>query len=166
MSYVAYGLQKTRLTLYAPDGTTPSLRITLQKETREGLALGFKPEGVGTRLGSGAFWATQWTHHGFRPELSIKWDRGLESLAETWTGSAWGPAASMLTPLALSHIFNKAFLAPCLVEPHLDQAYSFLAQPDPGKAFVLRDLKGVAHTGLELDLVGLTVGAIPDWGAL
>lgn len=166
MSYITYGLLRTRITLYDTDGTTPLKRITLQKEMRDGLVLAWKPEGVATRLGSGASWANNWTHHGFRASLAIKWDFGMNSSVETWTGAAWGTAAEVLTPIALSQIFNKALLAPCLVEPHTDKAYSFLAQPDPGKAFVLRDVKGVAHSGLELDLVATTVAAIPDWASL
>ena len=166
MSYVIYGTARTRITLYAPDGTTPLQRITLQKEDREGLTLTWKPEGPSTTLGSGAGWAITRTHHGFRAELAIKWGVGVESSVETWASGAWGAPTVMLTPLAIASIFNKALLAPCLVEPHLDKAYSFLAQPDPGKAFTLKDIKGVAHTGLELVLIAETLAAIPDWASL
>jgi hypothetical protein len=166
MLYVCYGSQKSRITLYASDGTTPVSRITLQKEDREGLQLSFKPEGSALRLGSGSGWANTWTHHGHRASLSIKWSVGLESSIETWSGSAWGAPTAILTPIALSQIFNRAFQAPCLVEPHLDKAYSFSAQPDPGKAFVLCDRKGVVHTDLGLDLVAVTLDVVPDWPAL
>ena len=166
MSYVAYGLQKTRITLYAADGVTPLYRITLQKETREGLTLSFKPEGAPHQLGSGANWANAWAHRGFRAQLDIAWDVGLESTLETWGGSAWGAATSELTPISLSRIFTWAFQSPCLVEPHLDKAYSFSAQPDPGKARGLKDRKGVAHTGLDLSLIATEVGSIPDWASL
>jgi hypothetical protein len=166
MGYLVYGLAQTRLTLYALDGVTPLYRITLQKETREGLILSFKPEGVTHQLGSGANWAQSRTHRGFRAQLEVKWDFGLTSSVETWTSGAWGAPATMLTPTALSLIFSWAFQAPCLVEPHLDKAYSFLAQPDPSKALELKDVKGVAHSGLGLVLVATTVGSIPDWSSL
>lgn len=166
MSYVIYGRNRTRITLYAADGTTPLQRVTLEKEAREGLALSFKPEGAEAKLGSGANWAIKRTHHGFRPELAIKWEYGMESTVETWGGAAWGAPAAILTPMALASIFTRACAAPCLVEPHLDKAYSFKAQPDPGKPFVLKDVKGVAHSGLELVLVGEELGPIPDWAAL
>lgn len=166
MSYVVYGTQKTRITLYAADGVTPLQRITLQKEDREGLTLTFKPEGAATKLGSGAGWANRWTHHGFRAELAIKWAVGVESSSEAWVSGAWAAAATTLTPQAIRDVFTRAMEAPCLVEPHLDKAYSFKAQPDPGKPFALRDIKGVAHTGLELVLIAETLGPIPDWAAL
>lgn len=166
MSYVVYGTQKTRITLYDVDGTTPLQRITLQKEDREGLTLSWKPEGAATKLGSGAGWANVLVHHGHRAQLTIKWGVGLESSVEAWASGAWGAATVILTPLAIASILNKAFLSPCLVEPHLDKGYSFKAQPDPGKSFDLKDLKGVAHTGLDLVLIAETVGPIPDWALL
>ncbi len=163
---VIYGLAQTRITLYASDGVTPTLRVTLQKETREGLTLSFKPEGVSHQLGSGASWAKPWLHRGFRAQLEVKWDVGLESSVETWASGAWGAAATVPTAQALSQILAAAFQAPCLVEPHLDKAFSFSAQPDPGKAFGLKDLKGLAHTGLDLVLIQTTVAALPDWSTL
>lgn len=166
VGYVIYGLARTRITLYDADGTTPLQRLTLQKEDREGLTLTWKPEGPSTNLGSGSGWAIKRTHHGFRAELAIKWGVGVKSSVETWASGAWGAPAVLLTPLAIASIFNKAVLAPCLVEPHLDKAYSFKAQPDPGKPFSLKDLKGVAHTGLELVLIAETLGPIPDWASL
>ncbi|WP_306600763.1 hypothetical protein [Geothrix sp. 21YS21S-2] len=166
MTWVVYGLNQTRITLYAADGTTPLYRITLQKEQREGLKLSFPPEGVPHDLGSGAQWAKQWTHRGFRPRLDISWDRGVESIRETWTSGAWGPPVTILTVTALSLIFTYAFQAPCLVEPHLDKAYSFSAQPDPTKALELQDLKRVVHTSLALSLIATIPGPIPDWASL
>jgi hypothetical protein len=166
VSYVVYGTNKTRVTLYDVDGTTPLQRITLQKEDREGLTLSWKPEGATTKLGSGAGWANANTHHGFRAELAIKWAVGVESASEAWVSGAWGPATILLTAQAIRDIFTQAMVVPCLVEPHLDKAYSFKAQPDPGKAFSLKDVKGVAHTGLELVLIAETLGPIPDWAAL
>lgn len=166
MSYVVYGVQKTRITLYDADGTTPLQRVTLQKEVREGLTLTWKPEQAETKLGSGAGWAIARNHHGFRAELAIKWDYGLNSSVETWVSGAWGAPATVLTATALASIFNRACVAPCLVEPHLDKAYSFKAQPDPGKPLALRDVKGVAHSGLELVLIAETLDAIPDWALL
>jgi hypothetical protein len=52
------------------------------------------------------------------------------------------------------------------VEPHTDKAFSFSAQPDPGKAFELKDIKGIAHSGLDLVLIQTTVAALPNWAAL
>lgn len=166
MSFIVYGTARTRITLYDTDGVTPKFRITLQKEVREGLTLAFKEEGVVHQGGSGSGWARNLTHRGFRPQLEIKWDFGLTSSLETWATGAWGPAADELTPISLSRIFSWAFKAPCLVEPHLDKAYSFLAQPDPGKSLGLKDLKGVAHSDLDLVLIATTVGDIPDWATL
>ncbi len=166
MSYVCYGSARTRITLYGPDGVTPLQRITLQKETREALLLSWPPEGVESKLGSGANYARHWAHNGFRPALAIKWDRGVQSSMETWASGAWGPAAVLLTPIALSYIFNKAMVTPCLVEPHLDKDYSFKAQPDPGKPFALKDIKSVAHSDLELVLIAEELSDIPDWAVL
>ncbi len=163
--YTIYGIAKSRITLNAVDGS-PVFRVTLQKETRKGLSLSWKPEGVTHELGSGATWARHRTHRGFRAHLEINWDVALNSTIETWSGGAWGAPASIRTALALAKIFTYAFQAPCLVEPHLDKAFSFLAQPDPGKPFELQDVRGVAHTDLTLVLIATTVGAIPDWGAL
>lgn len=166
MSYVCCGTARTRITLYEADGTTPKFRITLQRETREGLTLAFKPEGPSHQLGSGANWARHLTHHGFRPTLGIKWSHGTKSIREAWTGATWAAGESILTPVALSLIFTWAFQSPCLVEPRLDKAFSFEAQPDPDRALELKDLGGVAHTGLDLVLFGTELGAIPDWVAL
>lgn len=166
MSYVVYGTKKTRITLYDVDGITPLQRITLQRETREGLTLSWKPEGSATKLGSGSGWANALVHHGHRAQLAIKWDKGTNSSQETWASGTWAAPTVMLTPLAIASILNKAFLAPCLVEPHLDKGYSFKAQPDPAKAFFLKDLKGIAHTDLELVLIAETLGPIPDWALL
>ncbi len=166
MSYVVYGTSKSRITLYAADGVTNKYRITLQKEGREGLKLSFKPEGAPHQLGSGAAWAKAWTHRGFRATLDIKWPHGMESILETWTAGAWGAPTPILTATALSLIFTWGFQSPCLIEPHLDKAYSFSAQPDPSKALELRDVKGVAHTGLGLVLVATAVAPLPDWASL
>ncbi len=167
MTFVVYGLQKTRITLHETDGTTPKFRITLQKETKEGLTLTFKPEGQMRQAGSGGGWARSWAHWGFRAQVRILWDLGTdETTLETWTAGAWSAPSVYLTASALALIFTHAFRAPCLVEPHTDKAYSFLAQPDPGKPLELKDIKGVAHSGLELVLIGDTVGEIPDWAAL
>lgn len=161
-----YGLAQTRITLYQADGVTPLYRIVLQKEDKEGLKLSYKPEGVSHQLGSGANWARKWAHRGFRPQLDIAWSHGLDSTKQGWTGVAWGAASTIITPEAMGLIFTWAFQSPCLVEPHLDKAYSFSAQPDPGKPFDLKDIKGVFHTGLSLSLIGSTVGSIPDWSTL
>lgn len=164
MSYVVYGLQKTRITLYEADGTTPKYRITLQKETREGLTLAFKPEGQMRQAGSGGNWARSWAHWGFRPELRILWDLGTdESSQEAWISGAWAAQGNIPTAEALGRVFTYAFAAPCLVEPHTDKAFSFGAQPDPGRPLTLKDIKGVAHSGLELVLIGSSLSAIPNW---
>lgn len=170
MSYVIYGTRQTLITLYEVDGITPLAKITLQKETKEGLLLKFTPEGVKQKLGSGAGWRLRWSHRGFRPSVTIKWDVGLHSRRLSWVGEGngtgggpWGPAAEVLTAEALAEIENRGLLAPCLVQPHLDHAFTFWAQPDPGKAFELKDLKGCAHTGLGLELVGTGLAAIPDF---
>jgi hypothetical protein len=165
MSYgVIYGLDKPRITLYADDGVTPVYRITLQKETKEGLDLAFPAEGVSRQLGSGAGWAKPWLQRGFRPVLNLKWSHGLDSAVEAWGGIAWGAGTTVNTAQALGVIDSMARRAPCLVEPHLDQNFSFLAQPDPGKAITLRDLKGLVHTGLELQLVATKlISDHPDW---
>jgi hypothetical protein len=163
--YLSYGCGRTRITLYAADGTTPVSRITLQKETREGLVLTFTPEGTLQALGSGASWAQTWKHRGFRPSLVIQWDAGVYSSRETWDGTSWGTADSITTAQALTLILNAAVLVPCLVQPHLDHAYTFLAQPDSSIAFALQDLKGVVHTSLSLSLLGQGLSSIPEWSA-
>lgn len=183
MSFVVYGLQKTRITLYQTDGTTPKTRITLQKETKEGLTLSFKPEGQLRQAGSGAAWARNWAHFGFRAQLRILWDLGTdETLIQSWEPSGWGlssfgesawsepdgwgTSAQIPTASALSILINGAYQVPCLVEPHLDKSFSFLAQPDPGRSLDMRDVKGVAHSGMELALVGTNLVEIPDWSTI
>jgi hypothetical protein len=171
MNYSVYGLQKTRIILFEDDGFTPRYRITLQKETREGLELVFKPDGVLHQLGSGAGWRRQWIHRGHRVSLAIKWSLGLESTVETFDAMlpdgvtfTWLAATTIPTAQALSVIHTWACRNPCRVSPHLDLAFDFLAQPDPGQAFTLRDLKGFAHTGLTLELIStVLVKGIPDW---
>lgn len=164
MGYVIFGLKETRITLYQDDGVTPRYRVTLQKEVREGLDLTFKPEGVSHQLGSGAGWAKRWIHRGFRPTLAIKWKHGMESSVETWDGAAWGVSTIITTAQALSVIHTWASHNPCLVSPHKDLNFEFLAQPDPGKAFNLQDLKGVLHTDLALNLIATRIiQDIPDW---
>jgi len=166
MDLIVYGMQRSRITLYAADGTTPLYRITLQREAREGLTLKFVPEIVSHKMGSGADWANHLTYRGHRPQLDVKWKYGVRSDRQAWTGSAWGAPTKILTATAISIIQAYAFQAPCNVEPHFDKAWSFMAQPDPGKAFELRDTKGVAHPGLELVLIAQKVGPIPDWESL
>ncbi len=163
MSLIVYGLERTRVTLYEVDGITPLYRITLQREAPEGLTLKFTHEGVLHPMGSGAGWAKHWVHRGHRAQLSIKWNYGVRSDRETWTGSEWGAPSKILTALAVSIILTHAFPVPCKVEPRPDTDWSFMAQPDPAKAFELKDTKGVAHPGLELVLIASTLGPIPDW---
>lgn len=163
-----YGTSYTRITLYASDGTTPTKRYTLQKEDKEGLQLAFRPEGVTHEHGSAATWARTRTHRGFRPVLSIRWSAGLgdATMVETYSGGSFGAAVAIEHATAIAQIVSGAFTTPCLVEPHKDKAFSFLAQPDEGKPFTLQDLKGVVHTKLTLDLIGKTVAAMPDWASL
>jgi len=164
MSLVIYGLQETQIILYEDDGITPKYRITLQKETKEGLELSFAAEGVSRGLGSGAKWARSWCQRGWRMTVSIRWDAGIESTAETWDGSAWVEARAVPTAQALSVIQTWGTRTPCRVSPHKDMNLDFLAQPDPSKPLRLRDVKGAAHTGLELVLVASDLlGNIPDW---
>ena len=164
MSYVIYGLKEPRITLYEDDGITPRYRVTLQKETREGLELTFKPEGVTHQLGSGASWARRWIHRGHRITLDLKWSHGLNAAVETWSGSAWGASTTITLAQALSVIATWANHNPCLVSPHKDLAFEFLAQPGGGKGLTFRDLKGFAHTGLELSLIStVLVKDLPDW---
>ncbi|WP_257311101.1 hypothetical protein [Geothrix fuzhouensis] len=166
MSYIIYGTARSRITLYEVDGTTPKYRVTLQRETKEGLSLVFKPEGAAHQLGSGANWAKSWTHRNFRASLDLRWNYGKNSLLETWTSGAWSAPVITLTPTVLSLIFTWAFQSPCLVEPHMDKAYTFSAQPDPGKALALNDTKGVAHKDLALSLIATEVAPLPDWASL
>jgi hypothetical protein len=158
-----YGLAKVRLTLYQPTGENLT-RLTLQSPTREGLELSFSPEGTAHELGSGAMFQKLWVERGARPALDLKWEVGLSTAMETWTGSAWGVPISIDTAEALVRVFEAAFQRPALVEPHRDSSFSFLAQPDPQKALEIRDVKGVRHIKLSLRLVGTRVGSLPNWG--
>lgn len=164
--YTVYGVDRTRITLYQEDGVTPNFRITLQEEDEQSLQLKWTPEGVGHSLGSGSSWARHWTHRGHRPTLTILWAVGVYSQIETYASGSWGAPAEILTPLAIAKILTWGFRSPCLVEPHLDKAYSFKAQPDPESAFALKDVGAVAHTDLEITLIGTIVEELPDWGAL
>ena len=161
-SLIIYGTKASRLTLYNPDGSK-AYRVTLQKEVKEGLILSLSPEGAANQLGSASSWRRTWAHRGFRPSLAISWDVGVSSTIETWTSGAWGPATDILTAAALSKILSYGMQAPMDVQPHLDHSWTFQAQPDPGKSLDFRDVRGVAHTGLELGLIGTVVVNLPDW---
>jgi hypothetical protein len=164
-----YGIQQTRIVLYADDETTPTSRITLEKEAREGLELSFKAEGVHHQLGSGAEWARAFTMRGWRMTLAIKWAVGLESTIEIWNAGtqAWGQGAQIPTAEALSLIIGSGARVPLRVSPHKDKNLDFLAQPDPGKDFRLKDIKGLAHTDLETVLVATKLRTtMPAWGTL
>jgi hypothetical protein len=164
-----YGIQQTRIVLYADDEITPTSRITLEKESREGLELVFKSEGVMAQLGSGAGWATRWLHRGWRMKLSIKWAVGLESTIETWdlATNTWVQATLIPTAEALSLLIGSGARVPLRVSPHKDKNLDFLAQPDPGKDFRLKDVKGLAHTDLETVLVATELlTTTPVWAGL
>jgi hypothetical protein len=163
MNFVVYGLRQTRITLYNADGTN-AYRVTLQKEGRMGLELAFPPEGVDHQLGSGADWEMTRTHRGFRPALAIKWPVATRSVVETWDGAQWGAKELVLTAQVRGLIDNFAFIKPCLVSPHEDMNFGFLARPVPANPFKLRDIKGVAHADIDLALIATKlIPAIPDW---
>ncbi len=161
-----YGVKRARITLYDGNGNATQ-RFVLQAEQNEGLELSFPPEGNMHQLGSGAGWAKVWGHRGFRPVLGIKWAVARQSMVQAASGSGWGDPIAVDTAQALGLIISSAMLIPCKVEPHHDINFSFLAQPDPGKAFVLSDLKRLVHRGLRLDLVSSRIiPAVPDWSAV
>lgn len=163
MSYTVYGLRQTRITLYNVDGTN-AYRITLQKEGRTGLELAFPAEGSSQQLGSGADWEIVWLQRGFRPSLVINWPVATESAIETWDGAQWGEKISILTAQARGLIDNYAFVKPCLVAPHEDMNFSFLARPAANDPFKLKDIKGIAHSDIKLTLIATKLTpAIPDW---
>ncbi|MBS1729855.1 MAG: hypothetical protein JSS67_03655 [Bacteroidetes bacterium] len=177
MSAIIIGLGQTRITTYATDGTTPVKRFTLQKEDREGIELRFPKEGATHKLGSGANRAIKRTFFGYRPNLSCRWAVAIDPVhaaggqltttVEVWSGSAWGSAAQINTAAALSAIDDAATKTPVLVEPRLDKAFSFLAQPPDNHVFALIDLKGVVHTKLDLQLEAEeTISDLPDWLSL
>ena len=172
MSAIIFGLSQTRITLFGPDGVTPTKRYTLQKEDREGLELSFPREQSTHDLGSGANWARQRNFHGYRPTLKVKWAVAVGSgpggqivtMVEAWTGTAWGVATQVNTAAALASIDDGACKVPALIEPHLDKAFSFLGQPPDGHIFALRDLKAVIHTKLDLALEAVSlITSMPDW---
>lgn len=174
MSAIINGLSQTRITLYAADGITPTKRYTLQKEDPEGLELSFPREGTTHNLGSGASYARQRNFHGYRPTLKCKWGVAIDpvhqqagkvvTLLETWTGSAWGASAQVNTAAALADIDDSSCKTPCLVEPHLDKAFSFQAQPPDGHIFALKDLRSVVHTKLDLALEATQlITSMPAW---
>lgn len=173
---VIYGLAQTRVTLYASDGVTPTYRVTLQREDKQGLKLSFKAEGTLHTLGSGGNWGRVWNHRGFRPTLEIKWSKGIDpamkvaaaltTMVETRSGTLWGPAVATNTAIALSTILGSALVAPCLVEPRIDKNFNFKAQPDPNKAYDLTDYKQVAHENLELVLIAQSLSSLPNWPSL
>ena len=160
---VVYGTDATRITIFDAGGT-PLTRYTLQAEEESGMVLTFPSEGLWHQLGSGASWRRVWAPRGFRPTLSLKWDFGLSSTMQTWTGSAWGSAVEIETATALSKILSGATSVAALVEPRLDKAFSFDAQPDPSKPLGFKDAGRVVHAGLTLDLVAATlIASIPVW---
>jgi hypothetical protein len=162
MSYVIYGCKASQVTLYSAAGA-PVYLVTLQKESRAGLQLVFRPEGASSQLGSGASWKNCWAHRGFRPTLQIKWGVGVNSTIATWDGAKWLAAQPINTAQVVGMILSYGLRAPCQVQPHLDNAYVFLAQPDPTKALTLCDQDGAVHVNLELNLIGSTVADIPAW---
>jgi hypothetical protein len=159
-----YGSSSARITLYTAG--TAALRITLQCPDPEGLQLTFQSESQVHQLGSGAGYAKVFLDDGLRPVLGMKWAYGLTCLQESWNGTGWTSAQTIDTAQALLNILNSAFLEPCLVEPHLDHPFQFLAQPDPGKSFDIQDIKGIAHTGLSLDLMATFTTDLPSWVTL
>jgi len=161
MRYLSYGVGKVRVTLYDLDGVTPMYRVTFQRETNKQFLLEFKPEGIQRMLGSGAGWANVRVHRGWRPSVAIKWSHGLLSGMERWglLTSSWGPLAEVKTTDALNLVLSKGMVTPCLVEPRLDDSYSFKAQPDGSKSYALRDVKNLLHIDLELSLIGVILEA-------
>jgi|GEM_PF-5481831 len=168
--FLAYGVGQTQIQLRNTAGALVE-RITLQKETTEGLELVFTPEGVARTLTAGsvaaptAGYKKAWRSLGVRPSLDIKWAKAVTSSVEPWMGSAWGTLTTIDTAEAVRRVLRRAMLWPCTVYPHLDHAFNFDAQPDLGADLKLVDLRGVVHQDLNLKLIGTKVVAVPDWVA-
>ncbi|MBS1771155.1 MAG: hypothetical protein JSS77_16010 [Acidobacteria bacterium] len=162
-----YGSGPTRITLFDSSGVKTK-RLTFQVPEKEGLTLTFTPEGVLHELGSDSDYERQYAYNGHRPQLEVKWSVGMLSSYEVWdTGSStWGALTQISTAQALNWLHMAAFIYPVLVEPHTDKAYSFSAQPDPQQTLALSDVKGIAHTGLDITLIGNVVAPVPDFSLL
>jgi hypothetical protein len=151
----------TRVTLLDAAGGSVA-RWTLQDPTREGRALRWRPEASLRELGSGQGFARRLRHRGFRLELALRWDAGLLSTREAWSGATWAAPETLPTALAHGEILAWAAGRLVRVEP-------FLGQPAPAWTALaleagpsLRDTRGVVHPDLELVLQSqsLTTGVV------
>ena len=141
----------TRITLLDSTGA-PAVRWTLQTVTREGRALRWKPEGQLRPLGSGTGFRRAWAQRGFRQELGLKWDFGLTSTREAWSGTAWAPGVVRPTAEAHSEILGWAAPLQVQVEPFLGTAMAAFTAQAYEQGPSLQDTKGIAHPRLELVL--------------
>ncbi len=150
----------TLVTLLDPAGL-PFARWTLQGSAPEGRILRWKAEGNLHTAGSAQSFARCWHHRGFRLELVIRWNVGVQSYRQDWLGADWGDPEPLPTALAHSQILRWASKAPVVVQPFLgDESFIFNAQA-LGDGPSLRDLAGVAHTQLELVLEAVSVAEAP-----
>jgi len=151
----------TLITLVDPSGM-PFARWTLQGSAPEGRILRWKAEGNLHMAGSALDFARSWHHRGFRLEMVIRWNVGVQCLRQDWTGSAWGDPEPLPTALAHSQILRWAARATVVVQPFQgDDSFIFNAHA-PGDGPSLRDLAGVAHTHLEMTLEAVSLASAPE----
>ena len=104
-------------------------------------------------LGCGTDWARRWVHRGFRLELGIRWNYGITSTRETWSGGSWTSPAALPTAQAHSEILDWSERNSVKVEPLAGQPMPVWVAQAFEVGLSLRDTRGIAHPGLELALV-------------
>ncbi len=147
MSLCALAVTRPTVVTLRSAAGEPIARWTLEREEREGRVFRWTPEGQLHTLGSGAGFRRRWVHRGWRRELIIRWDVGQASVRQPWTGSAWGPGVMLPTAEAVAEIHQAVQVE---VDPLQGSEFgTYLAQTFEHE-LVLRDMKGVVHTQMEL----------------
>ncbi len=149
-------------------------RWTLGRESVEGRRLGWKPQGEMRKLGSGTSFSRSWAHRGFLMTLDILWSVGLTSSREAWTGSAWGASTELPTAQAYSEIIEQSAKTPASVEAYLGSPLPSFQARGFEKGIALQDIKGIAHTRLQLgleavdlvDTISFEPTGNPGWGVM
>lgn len=161
MSYTALPVTTPTLITLVDASGMPFARWTLQGSAPEGRILRWKAEGNIHMAGSAMDFARSWHHRGFRLEMVIRWNVGVQSFRQDWTGTAWGDPEPLPTALAHSQILRWAARATVVVQPFEgDDSFIFNANAT-GDGLSLRDIGAVAHTHLEMMLEAVSLADAP-----
>lgn len=133
-----------------------AVRWTLQTPDKEGKTFSWVPEGIETELGSGAGFARSYTHRGFRRRLELSWEYGTTSMREEFSGT-WGAAVSHPTAAAVSEILQWGAMGDLKVTAAEGMGLPDFYARAIEQEVALKDIKGVAHSGLALVLDAVTL---------